>query len=65
MTQHYTRNTVSASAWCNKCGKQTQHTVSDRRLGYCIPCYERPLPKQEPKAAPERGLFDEMEGQRP
>lgn len=48
MGHHFTRDTVEVSAWCNKCGKMTQHTVTDRRLGYCIPCYQKPLPPVEP-----------------
>jgi|HubBroStandDraft_4_1064222.scaffolds.fasta_scaffold1297722_1 hypothetical protein len=41
MTQHYTTNTVEASAWCKKCAKNTPHRVADRRLQYCLPCFER------------------------
>jgi len=41
MAQHYTRDTVEVSAWCNKCGKATMHRVADRRLQYCIPCFEK------------------------
>jgi hypothetical protein len=63
MSQHYTRNTVSAAAWCNKCGKETEHTVSDRRLGYCVPCYNKPIPAAAPKPAPEAGLFDDFDVQ--
>ena len=48
MSQHYPRNTVSVAAWCKKCQGMTQHTVSDRRLGYCIPCMEKPLPVAKP-----------------
>lgn len=39
--QHFTRSTVSAAAWCNKCKRETQHSVSDRRLGPCLECFER------------------------
>ena len=62
MSQHYPRNTVSVAAWCKKCQGMTQHTVSDRRLGYCIPCMERPLPAAAAKPVPEPGLFDETGG---
>lgn len=41
MAQHFTRSTVSASAWCAKCQKQTQHRVDDRRIGPCLDCLER------------------------
>ena len=41
MAQHYTRNTVSAAAWCPKCQANTQHSVHDRRIGSCLVCLER------------------------
>lgn len=42
MGQHYTSLTLEVSAWCNKCGKMTPHRVADKRLQYCLPCYDRP-----------------------
>jgi ribosomal protein L44E len=62
MTQHYTRNTQSVAAWCNKCKKETQHIVSDRRRGPCSDCLAR-LNKEHEEAkkiappAEQRGLF--------
>ncbi len=41
MTQHFTRSTVSASFYCRKCGKPTQHRIDDRRKGPCLECMER------------------------
>lgn len=41
MTQHFTRSTVSAEAYCKPCGKRTQHRVDDRRLGPCLECMEK------------------------
>ena len=38
MTEHYTRNTVSAEFWCGKCQKRTQHRIDDRRKGPCLEC---------------------------
>lgn len=38
MGEHYTRNTVSAEAWCLKCGKRTQHRIDGVRLGPCLDC---------------------------
>lgn len=38
MTQHFTRNTVSAPFHCGKCGKVTQHRIDDRRKGPCLEC---------------------------
>jgi hypothetical protein len=56
MIQHYTRDTVEVSAYCNKCGKMTPHHVSDRILGYCIPCYDKPLPEVKPPEEPSAQL---------
>jgi hypothetical protein len=41
MTEHFTRNTVSATKHCNRCAKSTPHKVEDRRITWCIPCAER------------------------
>jgi ribosomal protein L44E len=41
MTQHFTRNTVSAAAWCPKCKKQTQHRIDGVRKGPCLDCIAR------------------------
>lgn len=51
MSQHYTRNTISAECYCTKCGRATQHRIDDRRKGPCLECIARlDLPK-EPKTA--------------
>lgn len=36
MSHHETRNTLSVTAWCNTCRRQTQHAVHDRRRGTCL-----------------------------
>lgn len=41
MPEHYTRNTISAEAWCAKCQKRTQHRIDDRRIGPCLDCIAR------------------------
>ena len=41
MTEHFTRNTVSAEFYCSKCGKRTQHRIDGVRKGPCIPCTEK------------------------
>ena len=38
MAKHFTRNTVSAEAWCAKCEKRTQHRVDGVKLGPCLEC---------------------------
>jgi formylmethanofuran dehydrogenase subunit E len=49
--QHYTKNTVEASIWCNACGKKTAWRIADGRRQYCIVCYEKKRPNTE-KAKP-------------
>jgi hypothetical protein len=39
--QHYTRNTVSVSAYCSKCGKSTPHRVDGVRRGPCLECIRK------------------------
>lgn len=51
MAQHYTLATIEASEWCNKCGKNTPHRVSGRKLQYCIPCFDK-LGDVRPTPAP-------------
>jgi hypothetical protein len=38
VAQHYTRSTLEASSWCAPCGKNTPHSVFDRRIGACLIC---------------------------
>jgi len=65
MSQHFTRATVEASAWCARCWRLTPHVVSDRRLQYCIPCYQKngaAQIKSKPAApSPSPTLFDNDE----
>jgi hypothetical protein len=61
MTEHFTRNTVSAAAHCPKCGKTTQHRIDDRRKGPCLECIAKlenlhDAPKR-PDAAKQEKLF--------
>jgi hypothetical protein len=56
MPEHYTKNTVSASVWCNKCGKHTPHLIQDGRRGPCEICLWKPTKKPDKKpAAPVSG----------
>jgi hypothetical protein len=41
MTQHFTRNTVSAALYCAKCKKETQHRIDGVRKGPCLECIAR------------------------
>lgn len=61
MSEHYTRATVSAAAWCPKCQKQTQHRVDDKRKGPCLECIariEREIAaRPKPPAAATQGVL--------
>ncbi len=62
MAEHYPKNCIEASAWCNGCGMNTPHRVADKRLQYCIPCYGK-ASKGKPERPPcERpgDLFTDM-----
>lgn len=36
MSEHYTKNTLEVTHWCNQCGRRTQHAVSAGRVGRCM-----------------------------
>ena len=56
--QHYTRNTVSASAWCTKCGKPTMHRVDGVKRGPCMICMEKHVDvKPKPHLGEQASLF--------
>jgi hypothetical protein len=35
MAEHYNRNTTGVMKWCNRCGKNTMHKVSGKKIGLC------------------------------
>lgn len=58
MLEHYTKNTVSATFWCAKCGKPTLHRVDGGRRGPCFVCLEaKPAAVEQPPAATQGDLF--------
>lgn len=61
MSEHYTRATVSASAWCSKCQRYTQHRVDDKRKGPCLDCIAKldaqHAAKPKPEAPKQESLF--------
>lgn len=61
MTQHYTRNTIEASSWCNPCGKNTPHSVSGNRLGACLACLGK-RQQQHDELAMKAELYEERAG---
>lgn len=59
MGEHYTRNTVEASAWCGKCNGYTQHRIDGVRKGPCLKCIAK-LDKahdERVKPAKQENLF--------
>lgn len=60
MPHHFTRDTVSAEAYCKKCGKRTQHRIDDRRIGPCLECIAKldKLYEEHEKFVAEQNAFD-------
>ena len=42
MSEHYSKNTVAAKAWCRKCNAFTMHKVQSGLLGACEKCLMTP-----------------------
>jgi len=59
MTQHYPKGTISIRKWCNTCGRETEHSVSDGRVGRCVQDHHPPSqPKPaKPAKVEQGGLF--------
>src|SRR5258708_33272914 len=41
MPEHYTKNTLECTVWCNHCGRTTQHRVDSGRRGPYLECISR------------------------
>ena len=63
MPEHYTRSTLEATVWCNRCGAATQHRVDDGRRGPCLACMEK-LDIKNKADRIRRGLEVEQEEER-
>lgn len=60
MSEHYTKNTTTATAFCRKCRSFTVHRIDHGRLGPCLICVGAPLAgvvKPVPAEAGQLGLF--------
>jgi hypothetical protein len=64
MPHHYTKTTVTASIWCNKCYRMTEHHVYGGKRGPCSVCltklnedHDRRV-KEEAETPKQTGLFD-------
>ena len=63
MPEHYTKLTVEASIWCNKCRKMTMWRIAGGKRSHCLECYVK-IPEHAVKAAvkpadPQMNLFNE------
>ena len=47
MAEHYTRSTESVTKFCNTCGRITEHSVSDGRVGRCKEHHAPELTKKQ------------------
>jgi hypothetical protein len=62
MAEHFTRNTVEASCWCNKCGKPTMHRIDGVKRGPCMVCMMEQIPFADdarPAPASQPMLFND------
>ena len=60
MPEHYTKNTVEASAWCNTCNRMTQWRIADGKRSYCLE-HNEPYKVgsiKPPEPDPQRKLFN-------
>jgi hypothetical protein len=57
MPEHFNKQTVEATVWCNKCRKPTPHRIDDGRRGPCLTCIRKPLPEPARLPAKQEELF--------
>jgi hypothetical protein len=70
VAEHYTKSTVSATAWCKKCGGFKSHRIDGGRVGPCLTCVASTAGELKFEAAPARaakqvGLFEAPETKAP
>jgi hypothetical protein len=63
MPEHYTKNTLEATVWCNRCGKDTQHRIDGGRRGPCLECMRKRELQNEYERI-KRGLEQEQKAER-
>jgi hypothetical protein len=56
MSEHFTKNTIEATAWCATCKRKTQHRVDSGRLGPCLE-HETPI-RPRPEKPKQKDLFE-------
>jgi len=61
MSEHFPKSTLTATGWCLKCRRNTEHQVDDGRLGRCLdPAHpvRDAQGKPAPLAAEQKELFE-------
>ena len=65
MSEHYTSNTTSVSAWCPTCKRHTMHRVDDRRRGNCLEHAAAGMSKKQIRQQLERARREREEREQP
>jgi DNA-directed RNA polymerase subunit RPC12/RpoP len=52
MRHFFSKDTVEASIWCTKCGKETPHAIMGGRPAHCKVCQAKPLEPSKPQDSP-------------
>lgn len=52
MKQFFTRNTIEAQVWCNKCDRRTQWKIAGGHPQHCLECFGK-LEAQHAEKKPE------------
>ena len=59
MLHHFTKNTVQASIFCERCMKMTPWKIADGRRQFCLICYDKRKTEDaaKPVAVTQGSLF--------
>ena len=62
MPEHYPKNVISVSAWCDTCRRLTQHRVDHKRLGSCTEHAAEGLSRKQEKTRQEQEETESQPG---
>jgi ribosomal protein L37E len=54
----FTKNTVEASIYCARCGKDTLHRIDGGRPSYCMVCHNKAVEPKEPEPPTTGNMFE-------
>jgi hypothetical protein len=60
VTEHFPKSTLTATAWCAKCSRSTEHQIDDGRVGRCLDA-AHPAPPLPKAVIPKLDLPDDPE----